>query len=58
MLAALKAGDWQKTHDELLYVDVVRKKPNPYWLDVGDGPGGRFERAEKNAKQLLTGEWV
>jgi len=58
MLGALRAEQWQRAHDELLYVDIVSKKPNLYWLDVGDGPGGKFDRAEKNAKQLLTWEWV
>lgn len=59
MLTAIKVGDWQRAHDELLYADPSKgnRAPNPYWLDVGDGPGGKFDRAERNAKILLTGEW-
>lgn len=60
MLAAMKIGDWERARDELLYQDPSKGnwEPNKYWLDVGDGPGKKLDRAEKNAKQLETGEWV
>ncbi len=43
MLAAIRVGDWQKAHDELLNSEYAK--------DVG-------RRATKNADVLLTGEWV
>ena len=41
-MAAIKAEDWQRAHDELL--------DSKYATQVG-------ERAKRNARQLLTGEW-
>lgn len=30
---------------------------NKWYLQVGDGPGGRFDRAEELSEQMRTGEW-
>ena len=58
-MAAIKDENWQRAHDELLYQDPSKGnwEPNKYWKDVGDGPGKRFDRAERNARQILMGEW-
>lgn len=46
-LAAIKARDWSTAAKEL-----YRSK----WAgQVGDGPGGHFDRADRLAKMLLTG---
>ena len=42
MIAALKAKDWQRAHDEALDSDWARQTPL---------------RAQRMAKQLLIGEW-
>ena len=59
MIAAIQACDWQRVHDELLYADPSKGKwePNSYWLDVGDGPGKKFDRAEQVAMALKIGAW-
>jgi lysozyme len=59
MIAAIEIGDWQRAYDELLYADPSKgdMRPNPYWTDVGDGPGGKFDRAEQVATALKIGAW-
>lgn len=47
-IAAIKAKDWSAAAKEL-----YRSK----WAEqVGDGPGGKFDRADRLAKMLLTGD--
>lgn len=48
MLEALERKDWAEASRQLM--------DSKYADDVGDGPGGIWDRAERNAKQLLTGE--
>jgi lysozyme len=59
MIAAIQADDWQRVYDELLYADPSKgdMRPNSYWLDVGDGPGKKFDRAEQVAMALKIGAW-
>lgn len=72
-LAAVKAADWQLAHDELIYVDgkavsAARKKliasgvPEPHAIYAGIDTKTAYwkvrpERADLNAKVILTGEW-
>lgn len=48
MNRAAQRGDWERAAAELL--------DSKYATDVGDGPGGRFDRAEVLAYMLRTGK--
>lgn len=40
------------------YPNAAKRMMNSKWAkDVGDGPGGKFDRAEQLAKQMETGFW-
>lgn len=49
-LAAVKAADWQRAHDELIFRKVGEPAESAYYKV-------RPERAALNAKVILTGEW-
>lgn len=41
------------------YVSAAARMMKSKWaFQVGDGPGGRFDRAEELAQQMRTGQWV
>lgn len=47
-IAAIKARDWSRASRELYRSKWARQ--------VGDGPGGKVDRADRLARMLLTGE--
>lgn len=49
-LHAMRTGDYPRAAREML--------DSRWAVQVGDGPGGTFDRAEKLARQMVSGEWV
>ncbi len=55
--AALEAGNWEKAADEMMYKDPSTSKELSTWAkQLGDGPGGKFDRVERLCLMMRTGE--